>query len=68
MGAFPDETPNQQRHVPAGDSHFSDTEDGDSDDDSPPHFSDIDEGDGARTPATFATAGTFVAPNAGVDI
>jgi hypothetical protein len=43
--AFPDETPNQQRHTPVGDSHFSDTEDGGSDDDSASRFSEIDEGD-----------------------
>ena len=36
--AFPDETPYQQRHQPAGDSHFSDIEDGGSDDDSASHF------------------------------
>ena len=36
---FPDETPTQRRHQPAGDSRFSDIEDGDSDDDSASQFS-----------------------------
>ena len=36
---FPDMTPAHQRHTPTGDSHFSDTEDGGSDDDAASRFS-----------------------------
>ena len=64
--AFPDETPNQQRHTPVGDSHFSDTEDDDSDDDPASRISDIDEGGEVGAPE--ASEGAAVPAVGGADM
>ena len=56
--AFPDTTPAHKRHTPVGDSRFSDSEDGDSDNDVASRFSDIDEDDETRASASSAGTAT----------
>ena len=64
-GAFPETTPAHKCHMPAGDSHFPDAEDGGSDDDIASRFSDIDNDGETRASATSAGAATLAVGDVG---